>query len=283
MRAAVQLVGLLHVRASPRPRGVGPGDTSYRSASPSPSPSRGGEALRAGLQRFQRRSDNVFPRRRPSQPLAGRCGGQLPRRVVREASRSRSPLLRSSRHLERPATSVPSRETGSEARLEALLSSFGTVVQDLSGQVAQLAQAQVENSRKPLSRPLLAAVDAVLADSRPGSAREKDTVEQLRRILRLADGLQDPDETVAAVLPLIWKELQYHPDASDNALLSGALDELPLGRSVQSRSLSAPSLLRAVPSVKLAACLPVARTSKQTYVQLAYTKVVCTEGMCMLT
>ena len=94
---------------------------------------------------------------------------------------------------------APTRDSGRETRLEALL-------ENLTGQVAQLARAQEEDRRAPLSRPLLAGVDSVLSEVRPQTAVDRRQLEQVRRVLRLGDCLQDPDEVVAAALPAIWPD-----------------------------------------------------------------------------
>ena len=144
---------------------------------------------------------------------------------------------------------APSRDSGREARLEALL-------ENLSGQVAQLAKAQEEDRRAPLSKPLLAGVDAVLAHVRPQTAVDREQLEQVRRVLRLGDCLQDPDDVVAATLPAIWQQLEAAPASTDNAVLVSAVERLPVTRNPRAGVFGGPLLaqsalgVRAVPSVQ---------------------------------
>ena len=137
---------------------------------------------------------------------------------------------------------APTRDSGRETRLEALL-------ENLTGQVAQLARAQEEDRRAPLSRPLLAGVDSVLSEVRPQTAVDRRQLEQVRRVLRLGDCLQDPDEVVAAALPAIWQQLEAAPNSSDSVVLAAAIERLPIAsRSLRPGSLST-QVLRPVPTV----------------------------------
>ena len=124
-------------------------------------------------------------------------------------------------------------------RLEALLV-------HLTDQVATLSRTQAEARRAPLSRPLLAAVDSLL----PGVNFDQDACDQLRRALRLADSLEDPDDVVASVLPAIWEQLCLAPHLTDNRLLTLAIDNLPVNRTGRPLSLSSASLLPSGHSVR---------------------------------
>ncbi len=108
----------------------------------------------------------------------------------------------------------------------------------LTEQVATLTRSQAETRRVALSRPLLAAVDSVL----PGVGPDRDSLEQLRRCLRLADSLEDPDDVVASVLPAIWEQVRLAPQLSDSRLLSLAIDNLPVSRIVRPLSVSSAAL-----------------------------------------
>ena len=115
----------------------------------------------------------------------------------------------------------------------------------LTDQVATLSRSQAETRRTPLVRPLLASVDSLL----PGLGLDQNTLDQLRRCLRLSDSLGDSDEVVASVIPSIWEQLCLAPHHSDNRVLSSAIDNLPISRSVRPLSLSSASLLPSVGSV----------------------------------
>lgn len=131
------------------------------------------------------------------------------------------------------------------------LAAFQQITQaltNLSHDIAQVRADQAEARRPQLTKPLLAAVDGIL----PDLGVSTDQLEQFRRCLRLADGLQDSDQVVAAALPGLWQQVRLHPGFADNQLLSIVRDNLPVGRPVSllqpvaARGLAGAPLLSAV-------------------------------------
>ena len=110
----------------------------------------------------------------------------------------------------------------------------------LTQQVSQLTKAQTEARKVPLTRPILAAVDGILLEVELSA----EGVDLVRRCLRLVDSLQETDEAVGAFLPVLHKQAQATPHLSDSRLLSQAIEQFSLHRSLQLPTAAPSSLLR---------------------------------------
>lgn len=92
--------------------------------------------------------------------------------------------------------------------------------------LAEVKTAQAEARRPPLSKPLFAAVDGLL----PALGADAGKLETFRRCLRIADGLLEPDESIASALPELWQQAQLHPQHTDFQLLSAVDYGIPVAR-----------------------------------------------------
>lgn len=111
----------------------------------------------------------------------------------------------------------------------------------LTQKVDRLSEAQEEAKRPQLRKPLLAAVDKLL----PQLLSTGD-LEGFRRVLSIADSLQESEEAVAGLLPHLWEAQQRNPRLGDNRLFAEALDQVPVRSSLQGQHLAGSSLLQPV-------------------------------------
>ena len=209
--------------------------------------------LRADLQQAVDQADRWTGRRSltpsPSDPPRGRSRSRSPvRRFVRAPGPVR-PNLNQARGPYRPAPAYPSRRLSFGASADAdKFARVENLILGLGQQLDQVTRAQAEARRPQLSRPLLAAVDALLPELSPDSTN----LELIRRCFRIADSVQDTDERVAAVLPALWQQVQLHPSFGDNKLLAAAVDNLPVSGLLSGQALGGHTLLQPVAARGLA-------------------------------